>query len=40
MQFQWIEPCEDWCKLNIDGVSLGNTGKADGGGLIQDHRGA
>ena len=37
---KWNIPMEGWCKLNSDGASLGNPGRAGGGGLIQDHRGA
>lgn len=40
MQVQWIKPREGWYKLNTDGASLGNPGKASGGGLVRDHRGA
>ena len=31
---------EGRCKLNSDGASLGNPGRAGDGGLIRDHRGA
>ena len=31
---------EGWCKLNSNGASFGNPGRAGGGGLIQDHRDA
>jgi len=33
---KWSKPLPGWCKLNTDGASLGNPGKADGGGLIRD----
>ena len=32
----WDKPQEGWFKLNSDGASLGNPGKAGGGGLIRD----
>ena len=35
----WIKPPTDWCKLNTDGASLGNPGKAGGGGVIRDCEG-
>ena len=35
----WAKPPFGWHKLNTDGASLGNPGKAGGGGLIQDHQG-
>ena len=37
---KWNRPMEGWCKLNSNGASFGNPGRAGGGGLIQDHRGA
>ena len=41
---KWNRALEGWCKLNSDGASLGNPGRARGGGLIggliRDHRGA
>ena len=39
IQVQWTKPGTGWCKLNIDGASLRNPGKAGVGGLIRDHRG-
>ena len=39
IQVQWTKPGAGWCKLNTDGASLGNPGKASGGGVISDHRG-
>ena len=33
---KWSKPFPGWHKLNIDGASLGNPGKASGGGLIRD----
>ena len=35
----WIRPPTGWCKLNIDGASFGNPGKAEGGGVIRDFEG-
>lgn len=35
----WKKPPPDWCKLNTDGASLGNPGKAGGGGIIRDSEG-
>ena len=32
----WDKPQEGWFKLNSNGASLGNPGKARGGGLIRD----
>ncbi|KAK7859324.1 putative ribonuclease h protein [Quercus suber] len=37
---KWNKPLEGWCKLNSDRAPLGNPGRARGGGLIRDHRGA
>ena len=33
---RWEKPVEGWRKLNIDGSSLGNPGRAGGGGIIRD----
>lgn len=33
---RWLKPPMNWLKLNTDGVSLGNPGKAGGGGVIRD----
>ena len=35
----WVKPEINWYKLNTDGSSIGNQGKACGGELIRDHRG-
>ena len=34
MQVKWYKHPEGWFKLNSDGASCGNPGKAEGGGLI------
>ena len=36
VQVWWHPPPENWYKLNLDGFSLGNPGRAGGGGLIRD----
>ena len=36
---KWSKPPHGWCKLNTDGASFGNPGKAGGGGLIRDSEG-
>lgn len=36
---RWSKPLPGWFKLNTDGASLGNPGKAGGGGLIRDSEG-
>ncbi|KAK9992498.1 hypothetical protein SO802_027483 [Lithocarpus litseifolius] len=36
---KWNKPPEEWFKLNTDGASSGNPGKAGGGGLIRDCNG-
>ena len=36
IQVRWIKPPRDWLKLNMDGASQGNPGKAGGGGVIRD----
>ena len=33
---RWNKPPIGWFKLNTDGASMGNPGKAGGGGLIRD----
>ena len=35
----WHKTEQGWFKLNSDGASQGNPGKAGGGGLIWDHQG-
>ncbi|KAK9983940.1 hypothetical protein SO802_033465 [Lithocarpus litseifolius] len=39
IQVQWYPPPDDWFKLNSDGSSLGNPGRAGGGGIICNSRG-
>ena len=36
---RWMKPPMDWLKLNTNGASLGNPGKAGGGGVIRDSSG-
>ena len=36
---RWNSPSIWWYKLNLDGSSLGNPGRASGGGLIRDSNG-
>ena len=36
---RWNKPPIGWFKLNIDRASIGNPGKAEGGGLIKDSAG-
>lgn len=36
---RWRKPSMGWFKLNLDGASLGNPGKAGGGSLIRDSQG-
>ena len=36
---RWHKPAEGWFKLNSNGASLGNPGRAGGGGLIHDCNG-
>ena len=35
----WEKPLWGWLKLNFDGSTLNNPGKAGGGGLLRDHEG-
>ncbi|XP_028801779.1 uncharacterized protein LOC114756966 [Neltuma alba] len=37
---RWITPEKDWVKVNSDGSSMGNPGRAGCGGVIRDHHGA
>ena len=39
IQVRWFKPPVDCFKLNSDGATLGNPGKAGGGGLIWIHQG-
>ena len=36
---RWMRPSNGWVKLNTDGSSLGNLGRASGSGLIRDANG-
>ena len=38
-QIRWEKPSNGWRKLNVDGASMGNLGKAGGGGLLRDEEG-
>ena len=39
IQVWWFSPPEIWFNLNTDGSSLGNLGREEGGGIIQNsHR--
>ena len=39
VQVRWNRPSSRWCELHSDGSSLGNLGRASGGGLIRDSNG-
>ena len=39
MEISWSPPNRDWVKVNVDGASKGNLGKARCGGLIRDETG-
>ena len=39
IQVQWYAPPDNWFKPNSDGSSMGNPGRAIGGGLIRDSKG-
>ena len=39
VQVKWFKPPAGWFKLNSDGASYGNPGKAGGGGIIRDCNG-
>ena len=39
IQVRWTKPRLSWHKLNLDGSSIGNPGRAGGGGLIRDDKG-
>lgn len=36
---KWDKPVPNWYKLNTDGASVGNPGKAGEGALIRNHEG-
>ena len=40
IEVRWNKPPVGWFKLNANGASFGNPGKAGGGGLIHDHHGS
>ncbi|XP_042487154.1 uncharacterized protein LOC122067387 [Macadamia integrifolia] len=39
LEVHWCKPMRSWVKLNSDGCSLGNPGRAGGGGILGDHDG-
>ena len=39
IQVWWNKPADGWFKLNSDGASFGNPGKAGGGGIIRNSHG-
>ena len=39
IQVRWLPPPNDWVMLNIDGSSMGNPGRAGGGGIIRNSHG-
>ena len=39
VQVRWFKPPAGWFKLNLDGASCGNLGKAGGGGILRDCNG-
>ncbi|XP_042477755.1 uncharacterized protein LOC122059130 [Macadamia integrifolia] len=39
LKVHWCKPIQTWVKLNVDGCSLGNPGRAGCGGIFRDHQG-
>lgn len=39
IQVRWFPPTDNWFKLNSDGSSMGNPGRAGGGGIIRNFQG-
>ncbi|XP_042487338.1 uncharacterized protein LOC122067575 [Macadamia integrifolia] len=39
LEIHWGKPMRSWAKLNVNGCSLGNSGRARRGGILQDHNG-
>ena len=39
VQVRWEKPQQGWIRLNTDGSTLGNPGRARGGGILRDDQG-